>query len=68
MAKAALEAMNGFNLYGDKGANWSVVYVDVVCKKTASFSSFIGSVFFRMHIIGIERHSIHFYHENLHPK
>ncbi len=30
MAKAALEAMNGFNLYGDKGANWSVVYVDVV--------------------------------------
>ncbi|CAF0730666.1 unnamed protein product [Adineta ricciae] len=29
MAKAALEAMNGFNLYGDKGANWSVVYVDV---------------------------------------
>jgi hypothetical protein len=30
MAKAALEAMNGFNLYGDKGANWSVVYADVV--------------------------------------
>lgn len=30
MAKAALEAMNGFNLYGDKGSNWSVVYVDVV--------------------------------------
>lgn len=30
MAKAALEAMNGFNLYGDKGASWSVVYVDVV--------------------------------------
>ncbi|CAF1496940.1 unnamed protein product [Adineta ricciae] len=29
MAKAALESMNGFNLYGDKGANWSVVYVDV---------------------------------------
>ncbi|CAF4607882.1 unnamed protein product [Rotaria socialis] len=29
MAKAALEAMNGFNLYGDQGANWSVVYVDV---------------------------------------
>ncbi|CAF4855436.1 unnamed protein product [Rotaria sp. Silwood1] len=29
MAKAALEAMNGFNLYGDKGANWSVAYVDV---------------------------------------
>ncbi|CAF0750479.1 unnamed protein product [Rotaria sordida] len=29
MAKAALEAMNGFNLYGDNGANWSVVYVDV---------------------------------------
>lgn len=30
MAKSALEAMNGFNLYGEKGANWSVVYVDVV--------------------------------------
>jgi phosphorylase kinase alpha/beta subunit len=30
MAKAALEAMNGFNVYGDKGSNWSVVYVDVV--------------------------------------
>lgn len=30
MAKAALEAMNGFNLYGDQGSNWSVVYVDVV--------------------------------------
>ena len=30
MAKAALEAMNGFNLYGDKGASWSVVYVDAV--------------------------------------
>ena len=30
MAKAALEALNGFNLYGDKGSNWSVVYVDVV--------------------------------------
>lgn len=30
MAKAALEAMNGFNLYGDKGSSSSVVYVDVV--------------------------------------
>ncbi|CAF1304767.1 unnamed protein product [Adineta steineri] len=29
MAKAALEAMNGFNLYGERGASWSVVYVDV---------------------------------------
>lgn len=28
-AKAALEAINGFNLFGDKGAAWSVVYVDV---------------------------------------
>ena len=37
MAKAALEAMNGFNLYGDKGANWSVVYVDVV-RTTGVFS------------------------------
>ncbi|CAM4897075.1 unnamed protein product [Rotaria socialis] len=25
MAKAALESMNGFNLYGDQGSNWSVV-------------------------------------------
>ncbi|CAM4893491.1 unnamed protein product [Rotaria socialis] len=30
MAKAALESMNGFNLYGDQGSNWSVVYVDVI--------------------------------------
>jgi hypothetical protein len=33
MAKAALEAMNGFNFYGDKGASWSVIYVDVVREK-----------------------------------
>ncbi len=44
MAKGALEAMNGFNLYGDKGANWSVVYVDVVWMKI-----FIKS--FYIHII-----------------
>ncbi|CAG9098416.1 hypothetical protein JYU34_002377 [Plutella xylostella] len=29
MAKAALEAINGCNLFGDKGASWSVVYVDI---------------------------------------
>ncbi|CAF1015983.1 unnamed protein product, partial [Didymodactylos carnosus] len=29
MAKAALETMNGFNLYGERGASWSVVYVDI---------------------------------------
>ena len=29
MAKSALEAINGCNLFGDKGASWSVVYVDV---------------------------------------
>lgn len=29
MAKAALESMNGFNLYGDDGCSWSVVYVDI---------------------------------------
>ncbi|CAF0746249.1 unnamed protein product, partial [Brachionus calyciflorus] len=29
MAKAALESMNGFNLYGDNGCSWSVVYVDI---------------------------------------
>lgn len=33
MAKAALEAMNGFNLYGDQGSSRSVVYVDVVRRK-----------------------------------
>jgi len=27
--KAALEAINGFNLFGEKGAAWSVIYVDV---------------------------------------
>ncbi|XP_013380761.1 phosphorylase b kinase regulatory subunit beta isoform X2 [Lingula anatina] len=29
MAKAALEAINGFNVFGDSGASWSVIYVDV---------------------------------------
>ncbi|XP_033113441.1 phosphorylase b kinase regulatory subunit beta-like [Anneissia japonica] len=29
MAKAALEAINGFNLFGKEGTTWSVVYVDV---------------------------------------
>ena len=29
MAKAALEALNGFNLYGAKGASYSALYVDV---------------------------------------
>jgi len=29
MAKAALEAMTGFNLYGSKGASYSSLYVDV---------------------------------------
>ena len=29
MAKAALESVNGCNLFGDKGAAWSVIYVDV---------------------------------------
>ena len=29
MAKAALEAINGFNLFGSKGASWSVTYVDI---------------------------------------
>ncbi|XP_078688666.1 phosphorylase b kinase regulatory subunit beta-like isoform X2 [Branchiostoma floridae x Branchiostoma belcheri] len=29
MAKAALEAMNGFNLFGKQGASWSVIYVDI---------------------------------------
>ena len=28
LAKAALESMNGFNLYGDSGTSWSVIYVD----------------------------------------
>jgi len=29
MAKSALEAVNGCNLFGDKGASWSVIYVDI---------------------------------------
>jgi len=29
MAKAALEAINGVNLFGEKGASWSVIYVDI---------------------------------------
>ncbi|CAH1778894.1 unnamed protein product, partial [Owenia fusiformis] len=29
MAKAALEAINGFNLFGEQGAAWSVIYVDI---------------------------------------
>lgn len=29
MAKASLEAINGCNLFGDKGASWSVIYVDI---------------------------------------
>lgn len=28
MAKAALEAINGVNLFGDSGAYWSVVFCD----------------------------------------
>ena len=28
MAKAALEASNGFNLFGREGTSWSVLYVD----------------------------------------
>lgn len=29
MSKAALEAINGMNLYGLKGAHWSSVFIDV---------------------------------------
>ncbi len=29
LLQAALEAMNGFNLYGSKGTSLSVVYVDI---------------------------------------
>ncbi|XP_046550516.1 LOW QUALITY PROTEIN: phosphorylase b kinase regulatory subunit beta-like [Haliotis rubra] len=29
MAKAALEAVNGNNVYGEQGAAWSVIYVDI---------------------------------------
>lgn len=29
MAKAALEATNGTNLFGDIGSNWSVVFTDI---------------------------------------
>ncbi|KAJ8947470.1 hypothetical protein NQ318_009773 [Aromia moschata] len=29
LAKSALEAINGCNLFGEKGASWSVIYVDI---------------------------------------
>ncbi|RWS07321.1 putative phosphorylase b kinase regulatory subunit beta-like protein [Dinothrombium tinctorium] len=29
MAKSALEVINGCNLFGEKGASWSVIYVDI---------------------------------------
>lgn len=29
IAKAALEAINGVNLFGDQGASWSVIFVDI---------------------------------------
>ncbi|XP_014239926.1 probable phosphorylase b kinase regulatory subunit beta isoform X2 [Cimex lectularius] len=29
MAKSALESINGCNLFGEKGASWSVIYVDI---------------------------------------
>ena len=29
MAKAALEAVNGCNLFGEQGAAWSVCFVDI---------------------------------------
>lgn len=29
MAKAALEAINGCNMFGDKGSSFSVIYVDI---------------------------------------
>jgi len=29
IAKSALEAINGCNLFGETGASWSVIYVDI---------------------------------------
>lgn len=29
LAKAALESINGMNLFGEQGASWSVIYVDI---------------------------------------
>ena len=29
LAKAALESINGCNLYGEYGASWSIVYIDI---------------------------------------
>ena len=29
VAKSALEAINGCNLFGEQGASWSVIYVDI---------------------------------------
>ena len=29
MAKAALESVNGVNLFGERGTSWSVIFIDI---------------------------------------
>lgn len=68
MAKSALEAINGCNLFGEKGASWSVVYVDIDAhnRNRSIFetmlpresSSKVGSAF----AIRIQCHVSHYFH------
>ena len=43
MSKAALEAMNGMNLFGINGASWSVIYIDIDAhyRNRINFDSFL---------------------------
>ena len=43
MAKAALEAVNGMNLFGINGASWSVIYSDIDAhfRNRINFDSFL---------------------------
>ena len=43
MSKAALEAMNGMNLFGMNGASWSVIYIDIDAhyRNRINFDSFL---------------------------
>ena len=43
MTKAALEAVNGMNLFGMSGASWSVIYTDIDAhyRNRINFDSFL---------------------------
>ena len=43
MSKAALEAMNGMNLFGSNAASWSVIYIDIDAhyRNRINFDSFL---------------------------